>query len=250
MHGPNVILLRLFGGKLYFFRTIIRHYRSDLHILTINRADRREQNIGIDVLLCHTFPVEVKVELLIIVFPIREIRVYYNFLDPSVSQQFGFQLLSPFIQFIVIVSIHLHLERTGSLTHIITEPLILQTVYPPTASTQLQGFADNICFQCIGETAILMLFGKIDINITTTGTVHRSLELFDFLKLTQINLHLFNQFIHLLQRTAVRKIGMNIQYHFFVPGEITAFVYLLDKQAQTASQCFVHNRFHFFFVSR
>lgn len=60
-------------------------------------------------------------------FRMAEVRAIFpekKMIDPSVSQQFGFQLLSPFIQFIVIVSIHLHLEGTGSLTHIITEPLI------------------------------------------------------------------------------------------------------------------------------
>ena len=249
MHGPDIIFLRLLGRKLYLFRTIFRHYRADLHILTIYRPDGGEQNIGIDILLRHTFTVQIKIELLIIVFPIREIRIDDDFLDPSVGQQLGFQLFSPLVQFIIIVSVHLHLKRTGSLTNIITDPLILQAVYTPATSTQLQGLTDNVGFQCIGETAILMLFGKIDIDITPTGIVYRGLELLNFFKLAQIDFHLLDQFVHLLQRTAVRKIGIYIQHDFFVPGKIAAVVYLLDKQAQTTSQCFVDYRLDLLFVS-
>ena len=72
------------------------------------------------------------------------------------------------------------------------------------SATQLQGFTDHICLQRIWETTMLMLLREINLDTGTTSTINRRLELFDFLKFTQVGFHLLDQRIHLFQGTSIR----------------------------------------------
>ena len=76
------------------------------------------------------------------------------------------------------------------------------------------------------------------------------MKLFDFLKAAQIGFHALHQRIHLFKRAAIGQIGIGVKHHFFVAGEIAALVHLLHKEAQTASQSLVYNRFHRLLISR
>ena len=111
-------------------------------------------------------------------------------------------------------------------------------------------FAYHIGLERIGEAAMLVVFFEIDAERGTAGVVDRDMELAYLPETAQIGLHALHQRIHLLQRAAIGQGGIGIEHHFFVTGEITAFVHLLHKQSQRAAQCFVHDGFDVLLIYR
>ena len=95
---------------------------------------------------------------------------------------------------------------------------------------------------------MLILLFKVNTNAGTAGTGDRGLKLLYFFKLTQIGFHFFDQHIHLLQGTTIRKRCIGRQHHLFITCEIAAFVYLFNKKAKAASKSFVYNRFYLLFI--
>ena len=93
---------------------------------------------------------------------------------------------------------------------------------------------------------MLILLFKVNTNAGTAGTGDRGLKLLYFFKLTQIGFHFFDQHIHLLQGTTIRKRCIGRQHHLFITCEIAAFVYLFNKKAKAASKSFSDFRFFFF----
>ena len=49
---------------------------------------------------------------------------------------------------------------------------------------------------------------------------------------------------HLLEGAAIGKVGVGIEHHRLITGEVTAFVHLLYEKPQAAAQRLVHNGFH------
>ena len=184
----------------------------------------------IDTFLSHAFLIQVEIEFLIIIFPPREFRLNKYLFYAAVRKQYFFQFLGPCIKFIVIITVHLDTIRTCAFTNVITESLILQAIYIPAAATQFGNFTYQICFQCIRETAMLVFFLKVNLNIPSTCIIHRSMELLDLLKTTKISLYALHQCIHLLQRTSIWQIGIGIKHNFLITTKIASFVYLLNEQ--------------------
>src|SRR3712207_3785345 len=154
------------------------------------------------------------------------------------------------IKFIVIITVHFDAIRTCAFTHIVAEALILQPIYPPTATSKLQRLAYHICFQRIRKSRILELFFKVNLYAGTPGTVYGGMKLPDLLKSAEIGFHAFHQRIHLFKSAPVGQVGSGIKNYLFVAREIAALVHFLYKKTQTAAQSLVDNRFHRLFVCR
>ena len=195
--------------------------------------------------------VQVEEELAIIILVPRKLRIDGHFLDASMPQELFLQAVSPISQFVVIVSIHLHPETTGTFPHVVAESLVLQTIDTPASASQLQCLADDIGFQGIGESAMLMFLGEIHLDGSATGTMDGSLELLDFLELREIGFHLLHQYVHLFQSRSVGHGSRNGKHRFsFVPIEIRTGIDLVHKEAQATAQCLIDNRLHLFLISR
>ena len=198
----------------------------------------------VDALLRHVLLVQVEVEFLIVILPPGELRIDEHFLDTPVRQQLGLQLLRPLIEFVVVVAVHPDAVGAGTLADVITEPLVLQSVDAPAAASQFQCLAYHIGFQCIGETAVPGFLLEINLHTGTPGAVDGSMKLPDFLEPAEVGLHTFHQSVHLLEGAAIGKVGVGIEHHLLITGEVTAFVHLLYEKPQAAAQRLVHNGFH------
>src|SRR5699024_11959023 len=108
------------------------------------------------------------------------------------------QPLRPIRKFVVMIPLQFHTESAGTLTHIVTESLILQTIYAPATASQSQCLTDYISFQSIRESAPLIFFCKINLNISLTRIIDIRLKLPNFLEIAQISFHPLYQHIHLL----------------------------------------------------
>ena len=204
--------------------------------------------LGINPLLCHTLFVQIEIELLIIIFPPGKLRLDKYLLYATVRKQYFLQLLSPCIEFIVIVTIHFDAIGTRVLTDVITEPLVLQTVHIPATAAQLGNLTYQTGFQRIWETAVLILLLEIDLNISPACIVDRSMKLLDFLKTAEISLHPLHQGIHLFQCAPVRQVGIGRKHHFFITTKITTLIHFLHKQTKAATQSFIYYGFHFLLI--
>ena len=131
LHAPYVVFMRLAGGKLQFLRLLVHHNRSGIDIFSENRIQGSEQFDRLYVLLRQPGFVQVEVEFLVIVFPPGEFRVDQHLLDAAMGEQLGFQPFGPFVQFIVVITIHLDTERAGAFPYVVAEPLVLQAVNLP-----------------------------------------------------------------------------------------------------------------------
>lgn len=244
LHCPDVIFGRLAGRELDFLRSLLGRYRANLQILAEDGAHRREKHLRVDALLRHALLVQVEVEFLIVILPPGELRIDEHFLDTPVRQQLGLQLLRPLIEFVVVVAVHPDAVGAGTLADVITEPLVLQSVDAPAAASQFQCLAYHIGFQCIGKTAVPGFLLKINLHTGTPGAVNGSMKLPDFLEPAEVGLHTFHQSVHLLEGAAIGKVGVGIEHHLLITGEVTAFVHLLYEKPQAAAQRLVHNGFH------
>ena len=147
------------------------------------------------------------------------------------GEQLGFQLFGPFVQLVVVVTIHHDTERTGSFAYIVAESLVLQTVDLPAPPPQFKCFADDFAFQCVRETAPFTLFRKIDADTGLACAVDVCLELSYFFEGAEIGFHPAHQGIHLWQGRPVRERCADRQDRFFVAGEVTSFINFLYEQA-------------------
>lgn len=248
--APHVIIRTLARRKPEVLQTVF--VNDSPHCLPVheNGLKHGEQLFRREILLCHTFLVELQEKLAVIIFPVRKFGVDRHLFDTAVGKQELLHLVRPMIQFVVIVAIHLYPETAGRLADVVAESLILQPVHAPASAAQRQCLAYDIRFQYVWETAVLVLLLEKDLDGSMTGIVYGCLELSDLLKLTQKSLHPFYQRVHLLQRASVGQRGVYRQHHFtLVAPEIAAVIYFLYEQAQGSAQCLVDYRLHVLAVS-
>ncbi len=147
---------------------------------------------------CKSHAVYVKIKFRIILFIIREFRVYRHFLDASEIQQCVGKFACPCRQLIIIISPHLNPVTSGSLPDIIIEPLVFKTVYAPASASQSQGFRHHIRLESVRIFPLIFRF-EIYGNRCPARSRHICLELAYPLLTAQECLHLRNQDIHLRQ---------------------------------------------------
>ena len=249
--SPYIIVPALGGRQPQILHAVVVKDAARQLVTHEYRTQHRKQVVGRQVLLRHPALVELQIELRIVVLPPRELRTDGHLLDAAVGKQQLLHLLRPAPQLVVVVAVHLHAEAAGTLPHVVAEALVLQPVHAPASTAQGQRLAHHVRLQHIGKARMAVLLLEEHLDACPARIVHRCLELAYLLEPAQVGLHLLDQHVHLLQRTAVGQGGVDIQHHLaLVTVEVAAVVHLLGKETERTAQHLVHYRLDVFPAGR
>ena len=109
----------------------------------------------------------------------------------------------------------------------------------------MKGLADDLTLECIRKTTPFRLAGEIDADACLLRIIDVCLELADLFIGAQEGFHPAYQRIHLLERSTTGHGSRDAEHGLVVAGEVAAFIYFLDEEAQRAAQSFVERRLDF-----